>query len=116
VVVLASYDPQVQLSNAFAVGLTFYALSAFLNVLITTMIATKLLLHRQSMIRSGMYRREADIYVSAVGVLAESAAPYSLSLIVFSILRGVDNSSYRWFEGVMMAMSVSLHLQRSRSQ
>jgi hypothetical protein len=46
-------------------------------------------------------------------VLAESAAPYSLSIIVFTILRGVSNSSYRWFEGVMMAMSVSLRVCRA---
>jgi hypothetical protein len=104
---LTTCAPAVHLANTLAVGLAFYSLSALLNVLITSMIATKLLLHRRRMTHNHVRMPgSADVYISTIGMLVESAAPYSVSLVVFVILRGTNNRNYAWFEGVMMAMSV----------
>jgi hypothetical protein len=106
---LATCDPRVVIPNSLSVVVAMYSLSALLNVLVTGMIAVKLLLHRRSMVSSHVRSLVShDVYISAVGVLAESAALYSASLIVFVSLRATGNLSYKWFEGVMMAMSVSV--------
>jgi hypothetical protein len=108
VALLATCDPRVIIPNSLYVVVAMYSLSAFLNVLITGMIAVKLLLHRRFVVRNHVHTPgPGDVYVSAVGVLAESAAPYSASLIIFVILRASKNLNYKWFEGVMMAMSAS---------
>jgi hypothetical protein len=74
------------------------------------MIAGKLLLHRHRTRRHSFTPSDGhrgDIYISAIGVLAESAALYTISTLTYVILDAYENPARTWWMGVMMSMSVS---------
>jgi hypothetical protein len=90
-----------------------YAMSAAFNVLITGMIATKLFWHRRRMqLRSADVFDGAvgDVYISAIGVLAESAGLYCVAVISYVALFTRHSQEVYWFSAVLMSSSVSRQL------
>jgi hypothetical protein len=73
------------------------------------MITAKLLLHRRRTPNRNVFRADGpigDVYISAIGVLAESAALYTISTLTYVILNTYENPARTWWIGVMMSMSV----------
>jgi hypothetical protein len=48
-----------------------------------------------------------DVYISAIGVLAESAALYSAAVLTYAILVAQSNMAIIWFSAVITSASVS---------
>jgi hypothetical protein len=87
-------------------GNPLYSLSAALNILVTSMIVIKLLLHRRRSINIS-HGYTGDVYISVIGVLAESAALYTIATLTYVVLNAYENPARTWWQGIMMAMSVS---------
>jgi hypothetical protein len=88
-------------------AVAFYAISPAFNILVTGMIAYTLIRQHMRMkkVISGPF---SGLYLSIVGIIAESAALYSASTLAFAIfLNRHDMIQYGW-EGVMTGASVSL--------
>jgi hypothetical protein len=103
---LVSCAPRVILINPTAIVIAHYSLSAILNFMVTAMIAAKLLFHQRQLKQHNV---SSNVYISAVGILAESAVLYSTSLIVYVILVARNSPATIWFSAVIMSASVSTH-------
>jgi hypothetical protein len=119
ILLVVSCSPHVYIANVNAVVMAHYSISALFNVLITGMIVTKLLLHRRRMRRHLVCESGGvvgDVYISAIGVLAESAGLYSGSLIIYVVLYARQSPEVIWFSAVIMSASVSepLHVSIPR--
>jgi hypothetical protein len=119
ILLVVSCSPHVYIANVNAVVMAHYSISALFNVLITGMIVTKLLLHRRRMRRHLVCESGGvvgDVYISAIGVLAESAGLYSGSLIIYVVLYARQSPEVIWFSAVIMSASVSelLHVSITR--
>ena len=83
-----------QPGNNYAVissfGLPFYAISVSLNVLLTLMIVTRLILHRRN-IRSAMGTQASGLYEVVITMLVESCALYAVAFILFIGPWGISN-------------------------
>lgn len=62
-------------------GTAFWSISVSLNVISTLLIAGQLLWHRRSLRRAGL--KESDQYLTIAAILAESAALYSVSGLIY---------------------------------
>lgn len=82
-IVQVSHSPAT-IWNSVNLGLPYFALAAACNVTITLTIATPLLLHRRSLMKTfGRKNDYSKPYTSAAAILVESSAVYAIVAVVF---------------------------------
>jgi hypothetical protein len=76
-----------------------------------------LLLHRYGLGKHNINISDdhiGDVYISAIGMLAESATLYTISTLTYVVLNAYENPARTWWTGVMMSMSMSCLLALSQ--
>ncbi|KJA19557.1 hypothetical protein HYPSUDRAFT_168029 [Hypholoma sublateritium FD-334 SS-4] len=82
-IVQVSHSPAT-IWNSVNLGLPYFALAAACNVTITLTIATPLLLHRRSLMKTfGRNNDYSKPYTSAAAILVESSAVYAIVAVIF---------------------------------
>lgn len=95
------------------IGFAFFSLSILLNVLTTLLVVRRLLAHRRALVELGVLAHDAARFASVVGILAESAALYTIVGVAYVPLF-VSRASYHGpMSSLFAAMSVSASLNLS---
>lgn len=84
------------------------ALSVSFNALVTLIISARLLQAQRSL-RAATSAEYATIYTGIIAILMESALPYTLSGIVFSVLYGRNNFAAISSAAVWAGLAVSVY-------
>ena len=89
------------------IGLSFYAISVSLNVLLTLMIVTRLTLHNKN-IRSAMgtMRKPGGLYNAVVTMLVESCAIYAVTYLLYIGPWSTKNSAQLIFSPILTVAQV----------
>lgn len=90
-----------------AYGTSYYALSLGANIILTVLIAVRLLLYRRRVLKT-LPSDHAKDYVSLLTIIVESAALYSVFALIFLITYGVSHPSNQVFFGFASAAQVSV--------
>jgi hypothetical protein len=85
-------------------AVAFYSISPAFNMLMTGMIAYKLIQQRQSAGKA--IASPLDVLYIIFGIVAETALVYSITTLTFAILLARHDSNQRWWEGPMTSASV----------
>jgi hypothetical protein len=86
-------------------AVAFYSISPAFNMLMTGMIAYKLI---QQRLRTGKaIASPLDVLYIMFGIIAETAVVYSITTLTFAILLARHDPNQRWWEGPMTSASVS---------
>lgn len=85
--------------------LTYYVISIAINILLTLLIAGRLLLHRQRMV-SILGAQHAGVYVSIATIIIESAILYSAFALPFFITLGLDTPVSNTFLNCLNSVQV----------
>lgn len=88
-------------------GIPYYTLSAALNVLITIMITTRLLLYRRALLKTFGNQRALGIpYATITSMLVESCVLYAVSSILFLVPYGIKNPISNVFIPILIQVQV----------
>ncbi|VDC04348.1 unnamed protein product [Peniophora sp. CBMAI 1063] len=101
---LQSSQPGLSFYSALpqAYGISYYAISLSINVILTFLIVGRLLQYRASIMKS-LPAAHAKHYLSLATVLVESAALYSMFAICFLVTYAVNNGINQIFLGLAQA-------------
>ncbi|KZV66050.1 hypothetical protein PENSPDRAFT_585881 [Peniophora sp. CONT] len=101
---LQSSQPGLSFYSALpqAYGVSYYAISLSINVILTILIVGRLLQYRASIMAS-LPAAHAKHYLSLATVLVESAALYSVFAVCFLVTYAVDNAINQIFLGLAQA-------------
>lgn len=107
---LQSSQPGLSFYSALpqAYGISYYAISLSINVVLTFLIVGRLLQYRASIMAS-LPAAHARHYLSLATVLVESAALYSLFAICFLVTYAINNGINQIFLGLAQAAQVRIH-------
>jgi hypothetical protein len=89
-------------------GTAFWSISLSLNVISTTLIAGKLMWHQRSLRQAGI--PQSDQYMSIAAILAESAALYSISGLIYIPLFARDLTLQYPFSALFNSAAVRIEL------
>ena len=79
-------------SLAISTGVPYFSISISLNVLLTLMIVTRLVLHRRNIQRAlGAQAGKSGVYTAVVTILIESSALYAITSLLFVVPWGVGS-------------------------
>lgn len=85
--------------------LSYYAISLALNIILTILIAARLLVHRHHIaLRLGSHH--ATSYANTAAIIVESAGLYAVFGFTFLVLFGIDNPVYNVFLNLVMSLQV----------
>jgi hypothetical protein len=112
---LQSSQPGLSIYSALpqAYGISYYTVSLSTDVVVTILIATRLMQHRRMLMQS-LPANYARHYLSIVTVLIESAALYSCFAIGFLISYAVNNPINQIFISLVQAAQVSFIISYMR--
>jgi hypothetical protein len=83
-------------SATLNLGLSYYSISLSLNVFLTLMIVTRLVLHSRNIRNAmGAPAGNSGLYKAVITMLIESCALYAVTLLLFIVPWAVD-----WFQGI----------------
>jgi len=101
---LQSSQPNLSMYSALplAYGTSYYAISLSVNIILTCLITTRLLMYRRETMRS-LPVDYATHYISLASIVIESAALYSLFAILFLITYAINNPTNQVFLGTASA-------------
>jgi hypothetical protein len=90
---LQSSQPGLSLYSALpmAYGTSYYAISLSVNILLTILIAARLLMYRRRAMLAALPHGHATHYVSLAAIFVESAALYSIVALAFIISYALNN-------------------------
>ncbi|KAF8204054.1 hypothetical protein BJ912DRAFT_224815 [Pholiota molesta] len=90
---LQSSQPGLSLYSALpmAYGTSYYAISLSVNILLTILIAARLLMYRRRAMLAALPHGHATHYVSLAAIFVESAALYSIVALTFIISYALNN-------------------------
>jgi hypothetical protein len=102
-----STSVHIPAATQIKLGTAFYAVIPTFNILVTLMIAYKLI--RQHLhVRKAVAGPLNSVYISIVGIIAESAIIYSVATLTMAVLIARGNlPAQRWWQGVMTSTFVS---------
>lgn len=105
---LQSSQPGLSLYSALpmAYGTAYYVISLSVNIVLTILIAVRLLLYRRQAIATLSAAHGAH-YISLATIFVESAAIYSLFAFIFIITYAVNNPINQIFLAVASSAQVS---------
>lgn len=108
---LQSSQPGLSLYSALpmAYGTSYYAISLGVNIILTILITTRLVLYRRS-IMARLPAEYASHYVSLAAIIVESAAIYSVFAILFLITYAVNNPTNQVLLAFASAAQVGYHV------
>lgn len=109
--VLQSSMPGLSFYSALpmAFGTAYYALSIGMNVILTILITSKLILYRRRFHSAGGNDAPVGFYTSLLTIFIESAGLYSIFAILFLVTYAVNNPINQIFLGFTTAAQVSLN-------
>lgn len=90
--------------------LSFYVISTATNILVTFLIAGRLLAHRRRMM-SILGAHHADLYANVATIIVESAVLYSAFAIPFLVTFGLQDPVSNVFLNVVNSIQASIHLR-----
>ena len=99
-------------SIAIAFGTAYYMSSLGVNILVTILITTRLILHRRE-IMDILPPEHAACYASMTSIIIESAALYSVTALVFIISYALDNPINLIFLSLASACQVCTSMTHS---
>ena len=90
---------------ALNMGVSFFSISFSLNVILTLMIATRLMLHSRNIQNAiGAPTKTSGLYKAIVTMLVESSAIYAVAFIPYIVPRSIESSvSYVFFPTLLCA-------------
>ena len=93
----------------FDINTSYLSISLFLNVLLTLMIVTRLVLHsRQLQSAMGITARAGRLYKALVTLLVESCALYAITFLLLLVSVIADNQIWRTFWSILNTVQVGL--------
>ena len=94
-------------SVGLSFGLSFYAISVSLNILLTLMIVTRLILHNRNIRNAmGTAHKPAGLYNAVVTMLIESCAIYAVTYILYIAPWSTENSAQLIFSPILTVAQV----------
>lgn len=100
-------EPEINDDVLGYIGDSYYSISLALNILLTLLIITRLILLRRNIRRAmGASNRSGGLYTAVVTMLVESCALYVITLLLFSVPWAVGDWVREIFFGILPATQV----------
>lgn len=93
--------------TSISLGLPYFTISLSLNIILTLLIVSRLLLHRRN-VNVILGKEHCQAYTSIVTITVESALFYSVTSLIFLITYAVNNPINQIFLGILTPIQVSL--------